>query len=176
VEIETVRMRLRRWRPEDVDSLARIYDDPEVVRYLFPMDGREAVRRQIEGFERQWDERGLGKWAAEDRATGALIGRIGFFHHDDFDAAPGLPEVGWTLARAHWGRGLATEGGKASLELAFGKLGVERVISIIAPQNVSSRRVAEKLGLALRGDTTWRGVPVVWYGVERDAWERLERR
>lgn len=161
-EIETARLRLRRWRPDDVDALARIYAEPEVMRYLFPLDGRDGVAQQIERFESQWERLGFGKWAAEDQASGDLLGRIGLIRHDDWPLDPDNVEVGWTFARSHWGRGLATEGGLASLRFAFETIDIDRVISIIHPDNTASRRVAEKCGLTLRGPATWQGADVVW--------------
>jgi len=68
-----------------------------------------------------------------------------------------------------WGGGLATEAAKAGVTYGFETLGLERIISIIQPGNTASRRVAEKAGLSPRGETRWRGTPVVWYAVDRTA-------
>lgn len=75
-------------------------------------------------------------------------------------------EVGWRLDRSFWGRGLATEGARASLQYGFKGLRVERVISIVRPKNVASRRVAENAGLTLRGETRFKGFDVMWYAIE----------
>ena len=83
--------------------------------------------------------------------------------------------MGWRLDRAYWNRGLATEGARASLRYGFRGLGLGRIISITLPQNAASRRVMEKAGLTLRGETRWRGLDVVWYAADRREWERRDR-
>jgi len=79
--------------------------------------------------------------------------------------------VGWRLDRAYWRRGFATEGALVSLRYEFEELEQERLFSIIHPTNLTSRRVAEKAELTLRGEARWRGVGVVWYAIERPDWE-----
>ena len=108
-----------------------------------------------------WVLRGYGNWAAEEKATGECIGRIGLWNPEGW---PGL-EVGWMLARSHWGRGLATEGGRAALNWAFDVLGAERVISVIHPDNAASIRVAQRLGETFERPSNIRGTSVVIYGV-----------
>jgi RimJ/RimL family protein N-acetyltransferase len=128
----------------------------------------EETRAQIERFERQWAEYGLSHWAAEDRESGRLIGRIGLLRHDDWPLAASPVEVGWVLDERFWGRGLATEGGRASLELWRERLLEDaQLISITSPANRRSRAVMERLGLTYRGTTRWHGSEVVWYAVDR---------
>ena len=169
--IETARLRLRRWRPDDVEPWAAIVADPEVMRHL----GSGALTHddageQIERFERHWVEHGFGHWAVEERSTGAMIGRVGLLHHDDWSEDPENVEVGWTIERSRWRRGLATEGARASLRFGFDGLRLERVISIARRDNHASRRVMEKTGLDLRDETDWRSHRVVWYAIERATW------
>lgn len=170
--VETHNLRLRPWREDDLDAFARITADPEVMRYMLrgPLSREEAWAR-IERFERQRQELGLGHWAVEERNGGALLGGIGLFHHEDWPEDPHNVEVGWLLDRAVWGRGLASEGARASLRYGFEVLGLERIISIAHPDNRASRRVMEKAGLVFSGEREWRGGPVVWYAIERSAWE-----
>ena len=153
--------------------MAAIYSDPEVVRYLRPLD-LEGTRKQLLGFEHHWQERGFGLWAVEERASGRLIGRIGLFHHPDWTASHHDAEVGWTLARSTWGRGLATEGGAAALRYGFETKGMQRIISIAHRENLASQRVMEKLGLHREGETSWRGIPVAWYVISGQDWSRRE--
>jgi RimJ/RimL family protein N-acetyltransferase len=169
--IETQRLRLRGWRPQDAEPYERIMGHPEVVRALVraPEPGAEAIAR----LDRQWQEQGFGHWAVEDRASGWLIGRIGLAHHLDWTTDPDNVEVGWTLDPAVWRRGLATEGGAAALGYGFEELGLGLIISITLPTNRASRGVMEKLGLSPRGTARWRGAEHVWYAIEREAW--LER-
>ena len=171
-EILTRRLRLRGWREGDVELMAAIYAEPEVVRYLRPLD-LKGTRQQLSMFFDHWEEHGFGLWAVEERASGRLIGRIGLVHHDDWTETPYDAEVGWTLERATWGRGLATEGGAAALRFGFKTKGMKRIISIAHSENVASQRVMEKLGLKREGATDWRDQPVVWFAISRSDWRRL---
>ena len=127
----------------------------------------DGTRLQIEKFERQWAADGLSHWAAADLESGRLIGRIGLLRHHDWPLEPSPVEVGWVLDERYWGRGLATEGGRASIELWREHLPDARLISITAPDNKRSRAVMERLGLTYRGETHWHRHDVVWYAVER---------
>jgi RimJ/RimL family protein N-acetyltransferase len=110
-----------------------------------------------------WGLRGYGQWLLEERTTGELVGRAGLYFPEGW---PGL-EVGWTLARSRWGEGLATEAGRAAVDWAFTELGTDRVISLIAPDNHRSRRVAERLGASREGRTAILGHPVEIFGIDR---------
>ena len=169
VEVETQRLLLRGWRDEDLEPYARMCADPEVMRFIG--DGsiltREGSEGQISRFLRHWDERGFGLWALEEKGGGAFVGFAGLAHQEDWVEGEHKTEVGWRLDRSFWGRGLATEAARASVAYGFETLGLERIISIIQPENPASRRVAEKAGLSPRGETLWRGTPVVWYAVDR---------
>jgi RimJ/RimL family protein N-acetyltransferase len=169
-DLETARLLLRSWREEDLDAYARICADPEVMRYLSGTMTRDQAAQQMERWMRHWKERGFGVWAAEEKASGAFIGFIGLLYHEEWPEGEHKTEVGWRLDRSFWGRGLATEGARASLQHGFEALGLERVISIIHPKNVASRRVAEKAGLTLRGETRFKGFDVVWYAIDRREW------
>jgi len=170
-EIETIRLYLRRWREEDLDTYARTCVDPEVMRHFPYVLVREESETQVGRFVRHWEERGFGLWAVEEKASGAFIGRIGLLYHEDWIQGEHKTEVGWLIERSHWGKGLATEGALASVHHGFETLGLERIISIALPQNVASRRVMEKAGLTFRGETRWRGNDVVWYAVDRRDWK-----
>ena len=170
-EIETERLLLRQWREGDLEAYARICADTEVMRYLPATLSREESVGQMAGFVRHWEEQGFGLWAVEERASGEFIGFVGLMRHDDWPEGEHRTEVGWRLGRAHWGRGLATEGALASVRYGFEGLGLARIISITLPENAASRRVMEKAGLTYRGEPRWRGQAVVWYAIDRDAWE-----
>jgi RimJ/RimL family protein N-acetyltransferase len=152
-------------RDEDFDAWAAFHADWEVMRRL----GRERALDRDEAWRElsylvgHWHLRGFGQWMLEDRASGRLVGRAGLYFPEGW---PGL-EVGWTLARPHWGSGYATEAGQASLDWAFAELDTDHVISLIAPANGRSRAVAERLGMAVEGRTRVRGHPVDVYGLDR---------
>ena len=132
---------------------------------------REQSKEQVSRFVRHWDERGFGLWAVEYRASGEFVGFVGLAHQGEWTEGEHKTEVGWRLDRACWGKGLATEGAVASVCHGFEEIGLER---IIRPANLASRRVAEKAGLTLRGETRWRGNDVVWYAIDRHEWEAVQ--
>ncbi len=170
MSLETERLLLREWREEsDLNLYAQMCADPLVMRYLSP-EGKTLTRaetwRQMAFIIGHWQLRGYGHWAVEEKASGRLIGRIGFLNPEGW---PGF-EIGWTLARESWGKGYATEGARRALEYAFTEMGREHVISLIHPQNKNSIRVAERLGEKPEGETEVSGIGVLIYGISRDTW------
>ena len=148
--LETPRLLLRRWRPDDLDTLARWHVDPELMRHMGkPSFTREEVEADFRRFEQHWAEHGFGLWAAEEKASGELVGRAGLAYHRVWSNDP---EVGWLIDRPWQGRGLATDAGAACVEYALGELGFERVVSICTAENAASRRVMEKLGFRVWRD------------------------
>jgi RimJ/RimL family protein N-acetyltransferase len=165
VTIESPRLRLRPCVDADFEDYARMSGDPEVMRYLGderPMS-RIAAWLQMAAFVGHWFLRGFGEWVAEEKATGAFVGRICLQRPEGWPAT----EVGWVLCREHWGKGYATEGGRAALDYAFDHLRIDRVISMIHPQNAASIRVAERLGETLYGRITVNDKTRLLYAIER---------
>lgn len=164
--MRTERLLLRQWREGDAEALHEINAQPEFLEHMPELD-LEATRAQVDSFVRRWDEDGFNLWAAEDVASGRFIGRAGLMRHHDWPLSPSPAEVGWVLHRDWWGRGLATEAGRASAEMWRAYLPDEQLISITRPANLRSRAVMERLGLTLRGRTRWRDQDVVWYALDR---------
>jgi RimJ/RimL family protein N-acetyltransferase len=162
-ELRTERLLLRQWRERDAEALDEIYRHPEFLEHMPYRDPHE----QVVHFVRSWDEDGFSLWAAEDLATGRLIGRIGLVRHHDWPEASDPVEVGWALHRDWWGQGLATEGGRASVDCWREHLDDPELISITTAANRRSRAVMERLGLAFRGETRWHGHDVIWYALDR---------
>ena len=145
--MRTDRLILRRWRHSDREPFALMNADPRVMEFFpHPLSAQESdsLADRIEaGFE----QNDFGLYAAELIADGSFIGYIGL-------AAPGFSahftpcvEIGWRLAPAYWGRGLATEGAQAIVQHAFSDLGLNQLVSFTVPANLRSRRVMEKLGM-----------------------------
>lgn len=147
VSLRTERLVLRSWTDDDRAPFAALNADPVVMEHfpkpLSRIESDQAVERIRDGMA----ERGWGLWAAERTDTGAFIGFVGL-SVPTFEA-PFLPgvEIGWRLAREHWGNGFATEGASAALAFAFDVLGLDEVLSFTVVANRRSRRVMEKLGL-----------------------------
>ena len=166
--IKTKRLILREFRESDLDSYSEMGADSEVMRYI--REGKVLSRveswRSMATIMGHWYLRGYGLWAVEEQQSGEMIGRIGCWKPEGWI---GL-EIGWMLRRDFWGKGFATEAGKASMDFAFTKLNQSHVISLIRPDNVASRKVAEKLGEKLEGETEIFGSKALVYGI---SWEEF---
>jgi RimJ/RimL family protein N-acetyltransferase len=171
VIIETRRLRLRPMEPSDLDEFAALHADPEVTRFIRPLD-RAAARERLRLDESEWLERGHGLLAVLDRESGAFLGRCGLKYWPQFDET----ELGWALRRSAWGHGYATEAGRACIEWGFSELDVPYLTAMISPDNVRSVRVAERLGLTPLRDDVLLGDPVVVYGLDRVAGALSESR
>jgi RimJ/RimL family protein N-acetyltransferase len=146
----TERLLLRAWRSSDRAPFAELNADPEVMRFIG--EGLPLTRAQSDALlytiEAHWSEHGYGLWCAAPREDPErCVGFVGLAIPSFLPAVLPAVEVGWRLARATWGRGLATEGARHALEHAFHALDLRSVISVIDPQNDRSVRVAEKLGM-----------------------------
>jgi len=126
---------------------------------------REDAWRQLAMFVGHWHLRGFGMWAVEERASGTFVGRVGLHFPEGWPDR----EIGWTLARAFWGKGYAFEAARAALDHAFDTLRWNRVISLIHPQNARSIRLAERLGERYERDVAIRGHSVALYSLDRPA-------
>jgi RimJ/RimL family protein N-acetyltransferase len=146
-QLTTERLVLRRWRDADLDAYAALNADPEVMEHFPSTLTREESRRSIEIIEARFGDLGYGLWAAEVPEVASCIGFIGL-NPATFDA-PFTPavEVGWRLARRHWGNGYATEGARAALAFGFDTLGLDEIVSFTTPGNRRSWRVMEKIGM-----------------------------
>jgi RimJ/RimL family protein N-acetyltransferase len=163
--LDTARLRLRPWHDEDLEPYAAMCGDPEVMRYMgdgAPLS-RDDAWRSMAMFVGHWQLRGYGMWAVEEYDSRAFVGRVGLHRPEGW---PGL-EVGWMLDRATWGRGYATEAGRASLDYAWRVLDVDHVISLIMPENQASIRVAERLGQKREDTFDLNGLEVLVFGVDR---------
>jgi RimJ/RimL family protein N-acetyltransferase len=174
VRIETARLLLRRFTADDLEPLAAILLHPDVVRWLGPPGATvRDVQGALERYDLHWEERGYGRLAVCDRASGALVGRVGVMYQQEWRATPCKDEIGWVIERGRWGEGLATEAAAAALRDAFGRVGLEQVVSYALPENAASTRVMEKLRLQRGGTAEWAGSAHVWYSLTADRLDAL---
>lgn len=149
--LETSRLLLREFRRDDADALALVISDPETMRfYPAPFD-RAGVEQWIERNQRRYAEYGHGLWGMVLKSTGELIGDCGLTFQN-VDGTNEL-EIGYHVRRDLWGQGLATEAARACRGYGFRRLSAERIISLIRPENLPSRRVAEKNGMKIWKET-----------------------
>jgi RimJ/RimL family protein N-acetyltransferase len=174
----TERLILRPFEESDLDDLARMMMTPEVRHSLRLPDGfgRYDAWLGMVQWRGQWELRGSGHFALEERSTGRLLGRAGL-HRPEREDWPGL-EVGWTLDPRQWGHGYATEAGSGAVAYAFEVMGVGELFSVILPDNTRSQRVAARLGFTLVEERVLSSFPAEPHGIwrlERDRWDRSPR-
>ena len=153
--LETDRLRLREFISQDADALEAVLGDAVAMQYYPAPFDRQGVEEWIERNRDRYQHEGYGLWAMLLRDSEELIGDCGCFLRD-VDGRNDV-EIGYHVRRDLWGNGYATEAAQACMQYAFTKLGVDRVISLIRPENVQSIRVAEKNGLVCEKIIFWRG-------------------
>jgi RimJ/RimL family protein N-acetyltransferase len=170
--LETARLRLRPWRGSDVDRLAEIYADPDVMRYIGPGStvSRAQTVRALIRMRTSWEEHGFGMWALEVADSGELIGRqgLGFL-----DQTPEI-EIGYCLAKDAWKHGYATESGRAVVRFAFEVVGLDHLAGITYPQNQASASVLQKLGLQYVREMRYYDVDVRYFALTQEQWRASE--
>lgn len=157
---------LRHWREEDLDPFAELNADPETMRYFPAPQSREESDALAERARRQIEEDGWGLWAVEVAGGSRFIGFVGLARPSFEEHFTPAVEVGWRLARKHWGRGYATEAALALRDWGIAERGLTRLISLIRPGNDRSVRVAEKIGERYARDIMMRRLPAMLYALE----------
>ena len=142
---------------EDSEAMLDVYGDPEVMRFVpgGALEGLAAVRATLEEYTRVHASRGFSSWALVERRTGRPVGDVGF----GVFAPTGDVELGYTLARAYWGRGYATEAARACLAAGLAHLAAPRIIAVVEEANEASQRVAERIGMTRAGTVDAHGRP-----------------
>ncbi len=168
--IETARLIIRRFAPPDLDALAALRADENVMRFIHTVpQTREAVRERIARMINQYDTLGFAQWAVTDKETDALLGWCGLGYLDD---KPPNIEIGYGFGVPHWGKGYATEAARACLRYGFEELNIPIIAAVAMPENHASRHVMEKLGFDYLRDSFHWGVDVVYYELKREAFKR----
>ena len=172
--LQTTRLRLREFTPQDADALALVLSDPETMRYYPAPYDRTGVEQWIERNRQRYRDDGVGLWAMELTAprdtepqndVQKIIGDCGIILQEV--EGERLYEIGYHLRRDFWGQGLATEAAIACRDWAFTHLKGDRLISLIRPENLPSFRVAERVGMTIWKEVNWRGLPHCVYSIER---------
>jgi [ribosomal protein S5]-alanine N-acetyltransferase len=170
----TERCGLRRFTGEDREWLGELYADADVTRYLGGVKSPAEVDAMLQTRILEYYEKhpGLGVWMTVERATGVRLG----FHLLNNIQGESIIQVGYTLARHAWGRGVATEMAEAVLRHGFGDLGLPRIAGMASLGNVGSQRVLEKIGLERRGERAFPHPayaaegPMAWFEREAEPW------
>ena len=165
-ELLTARLRLRPYRIDDAPAMFAVFGDPEVMRYSMsgPDPTVDATRARAQKLIDHQEKFGFSLWVVEDRATGALLGDCGL---KQLEEGPEI-EVGYRFAREQWGKGYATEAAAASMRYGFGTVGLARIVAVVAPPNVASCHVLEKIGLEYQRRIHCYGREMNYFTVDRD--------
>jgi RimJ/RimL family protein N-acetyltransferase len=169
--LTTPRLVLRTFRREDLPLYAALNADPEVARWLGGPLSREDSDDIASWANELYATEGIGLLAVERHEDGAFLGMCGLHHQESY---PDDVEVGWRLAREHWGNGYATEAATAWLDHGFGPLALARIISITDHDNVRSLAVMQRLGMTFDHEAQVRDGDEVFdaviYAIARDRW------
>lgn len=167
--LETERLILRGWRESDLDAFAAMMADAEVARFLTsdqkPKDHATAWR-ELALFVGHWALRGYGLFAVEEKGSGAFVGRVGAWQPECWVGF----ELGWGLARGHWGKGYAGEAARAAGDWIFANFDLERLVSLIHAENTASQKLAERLGMRAGETTIHAGMPHTIWEISRAEW------
>ncbi len=172
-EIRTQRLLMRRWREADREPFAAMNADPEVMEHFRSTQTREESGAMVDRIEAHFDEHGYGLWVVEvDEMFAGFTGLAWARFEAPFTPAV---EVGWRLARAYWGRGIASEAATAALEVGLTQ--IESIVSFTALTNLRSQRVMERIGMRREQefnhplvDTPAHLRPHVLYRADRTTW------
>jgi len=172
--LTTARLMLRAFAEDDAGPLFEILSDGEALLY-FPgpkIPSREQVQRLVESQIRHWERHGYGWWAVQERDRAgkepvhALIGWCGL----GFLPETGEVEVSYLLGKPYWGRGLITEGARASVRYGFETVRADEIVGIVHPENAASRRVLVKLGMSFVERKAYFGMDCERYTIDRAAY------
>ena len=163
--LETSRLILREFTPHDADALALVLSDPETMRFYPSAFDRPGVEQWIRRNMQRYAKDGHGLWAMVLKSSGDMIGDCGLTVQE-VDGVDEV-EVGYHVRRDLWGQGLATEAARGCRDFGFARLPAGRIISLIRPENLPSRRVAEKNGMTVWKEIVWRGLPHLVYMIQR---------
>jgi ribosomal-protein-alanine N-acetyltransferase len=146
-EIQTDRLILRRWIPDDLAPFAAMNTDSRVMEYFPACLTREESDAMAARTEARFDELGFGLWAVEVPNIVRFAGFVGLAVPQFESHFTPCVEMGWRLAAEHWGHGYASEAARAAVAFGFERVGLKEIVAFTVPANVRSRRVMERIGM-----------------------------
>jgi len=171
--IETERLILREFRPEDAEGIFRLDSDPRVMLYLGnkTISGMNEAEDIVAGVRKQYEDHGIGRWVVMERSSGNFIGWSGlkFITYTENNQT-NFHDVGYRLLPGYWGRGYATESARAALEYGFKTMGLHEIIGMCDEKNLASRRALEKCGLKFVEKFNHKNIICDWLSIKNDDW------
>ena len=169
--LETPRLLLREYTPEDAADVLRLNSDAEIMRFAGkkPTESLGEALAQIAVFRQEYAQNGYGRWAVILKTTGEHVGYCGLkYRKAEADPRRDFTDIGYRFERAHWKSGFATEAARACLEFGFENLHLQRLVGCAPVENKQSIRVLERIGLKFYSNFLLEGTPSVWYQLWRD--------
>ncbi len=179
IEFETARLRLRQWRDSDREPFAALNADPVTMEYFPSTLTRHASDASIDAWRSQFAARNWSNWALELHASGEFIGFAGLTVPVRVLPFSPCVEIGWRLAREHWGMGYATEAAREVLRVGFEWLALNEIVSFTTVPNRRSWAVMQRIGMQRQDDFDYPGLPSghplrrhCLYRLSRDQWQQ----
>jgi ribosomal-protein-alanine N-acetyltransferase len=166
IVIGTERLTLRHLKRDDVDAVLAVIGDPETMKFYPQRFSREDAERWVAKSQERYRTDGFGLFAVVLKSNGEVIGNCGVVRQNVEDES--LLEVGYHFRRDYWGHGYATEAAHACMDYAFRHLNAAKVVSLILPENLPSRRVAERNGMTVERQVTFHDLPHLMYAMVRE--------
>ena len=165
---------MRPIKTSDLEDLINIWADPEVTRFL-PSQGlpisRENTTKSLQSFVEHWQQKQYGVWAITENASSQMIGYCGLRYLNKL----GQVEVLYGLAKAYWGKGIATKAAKAAVDFGFEVINLDRVIAMALPDNIASIKVIENTGLKYEKQIQMFGLDVLYYSMNNKVGTGLKK-
>ncbi len=172
--IETDRLILREMVPTDVDGMFELDSDPLVHKYLGnnPVTSKEQVMKYINFIREQYEKRGIGRFAAIEKASGDFIGwsgiKLNTGEKETLNGNDHFYDIGYRFIPRYWGKGYATESSIATLKYGFEELGIETMCGAAEVENIASNKVLQKIGLKFINEFTYDDIKCYWYELNRE--------
>lgn len=167
--IETERLIFRKFSSDDLPMLIEQRSDPDVNRYLggTTLQNQEALAKRIEFYISCYASHGFGMCAMLWKGSGNVIGSAGLQPLDGTDEI----EVGYSMIKDFWGKGIGTEAAHGWLDFGFNEAGLERIVAVANTDNAASRRIMEKLGMCYEKTEFHYGADCAFYAISKDDYE-----
>lgn len=171
--IQTPRLRIRELVAEDLEHLLPVDNDPEAMRFITGrIKTREESEQAVTGMLKCYADHGFSFWPVELKDDGTFIGWAGFKFVENSEEI----ELGYRYAKQFWGHGYASEAAEAILHYGFEKLGFQRIVGRVAPENIASARVLEKIGMKFEKMTNYMTEnDTRYYAIEKTTWNSGKR-
>ncbi|RZW55920.1 MAG: N-acetyltransferase [Flavobacteriaceae bacterium] len=172
--IETDRLILREILPTDVEGMFELDSDPLVHKYLgnHPISTKEEAHKIIEYIREQYDKRGVGRWAAIEKATGDFIGwsglKLNIGKNEELNGFDEFYDIGYRLIPRFWGRGFATESAIVALDYGFKELHINTIYGAAEVDNIGSNKILKKIGLKFVNTFSFEDGLAHWYELKNE--------